>query len=63
METIEDIKAGFTQKLAGSKINGLLHYIQQENKKGKKLFGGIVTKLTREIIAGDGFILTRQARN
>jgi hypothetical protein len=36
-------KSGFTQKLAGSKIDGLFKYIQQENKKGKKLFGGVVT--------------------
>jgi type III restriction enzyme len=38
-----DTKAGFTQKLAGSKIDGLFKYIQKENNKGKKLFGGIVT--------------------
>jgi type III restriction enzyme len=38
-----DTKVGFTQKLAGPKIDGLFHYIQTENKKGKKLFGGIVT--------------------
>ena len=37
-----DSKAGFTQKLAGPKIDGLFNYIQIENKKGKKLFGGIV---------------------
>ncbi len=37
-----DTKAGFTQKIAGPKINGLYKYIQAENKKGKKLFGGIV---------------------
>ena len=36
-----DTKAGYTQKLAGPKIDGLYKYIQQENKKGKKLFGGI----------------------
>ena len=42
-----DTKAGFTQKLAGSKIDGLFKYIQQENKKGKKLFGGIVVNTDR----------------
>ena len=36
-----DSKAGFTQKLAGPKIDGLFNYIQSENKKGKNLFGGI----------------------
>ncbi|MBM4146862.1 MAG: hypothetical protein FJ240_11445 [Nitrospira sp.] len=38
-----DTKAGFTQILAGPKIDGLFHYIQAGNKKGKHLFGGIVT--------------------
>lgn len=37
-----DSKAGFTQKLAGPKIDGLYKYMQSENKKGGKLFGGIV---------------------
>ncbi len=37
-----DTKAGFTQKLAGPKIDGLYRYIQSENKRGKNLFGGIV---------------------
>jgi type III restriction enzyme len=37
-----DTKSGFTQKLAGSKIDGLYNYIHNENKKGKNLFGGIV---------------------
>lgn len=38
-----DTKAGLTKKVAGPKIEGLYKYIQSENKKGKKLFGGIVT--------------------
>ncbi|MBI5099199.1 MAG: DEAD/DEAH box helicase family protein [Nitrospirae bacterium] len=38
-----DSKAGFTQKLAGAKIDGLFNYIRSENKRGKNLFGGIVT--------------------
>ena len=38
-----DTKSGFTQKLAGPKVDGLFKYIQSENKKGKNLFGGIVT--------------------
>ena len=37
-----DTKAGFTQKIAGTKIDGLYNYIICENKKGKDLFGGIV---------------------
>ncbi|MBU4141159.1 MAG: hypothetical protein KKA80_04625, partial [Candidatus Omnitrophica bacterium] len=38
-----DTKAGLTQKVAGPKVAGLCKYIKNENKKGKKLFGGIVT--------------------
>jgi type III restriction enzyme len=38
-----DTKAGITQKIAGPKIDGLYRYIQSENKKGKIIFGGIVT--------------------
>jgi len=38
-----DTKAGLTLKTAGPKVEGLYQYIQSENKKGKKLFGGIVT--------------------
>jgi type III restriction enzyme len=38
-----DTKTGFTKQIAGPKIDGLYNYIQNENKKGKRLFGGIVT--------------------
>ena len=38
-----DTKAGFTQKIAGPKIDGLRKYIKIENRKGLHLFGGIVT--------------------
>lgn len=38
-----DTKTGLTKQIAAPKIDGLYKYIQQENKKGKKLFGGIVT--------------------
>jgi len=37
-----DTKAGLTKQVAGPKIDGLYKYIKKENKKGKKLFGGIV---------------------
>ena len=42
-----DTKAGFTKQIAGPKIDGLYKYIQSENKKGKNLFGGIVTNTER----------------
>ncbi len=38
-----DTKVGITQKVAGTKIDGLHRYIQNEKKKGKKFFGGITT--------------------
>ncbi|MFH1771849.1 MAG: DEAD/DEAH box helicase family protein [Candidatus Omnitrophota bacterium] len=38
-----DTKSGITREVAGARIDGLYTYIQKENKKGKKLFGGIVT--------------------
>ena len=38
-----DTKSGITRRVAGSKVEGLYNYIKKENKKGKKLFGGIVT--------------------
>ncbi|MDD3735384.1 MAG: DEAD/DEAH box helicase family protein [Candidatus Pacebacteria bacterium] len=42
-----DTKAGFTKQIAGPKIDGLYKYIQAENKKGKKCFGGIVANTER----------------
>jgi type III restriction enzyme len=38
-----DTKSGLTLQVAKSKINGLYDYIKRENKKSKRLFGGIVT--------------------
>jgi type III restriction enzyme len=38
-----DTKSGLTRQVAGPKIDGLNAYIKEQNKKGKKLFGGIVT--------------------
>jgi len=37
-----DTKSGLTKQVAGPKIDGLYKYIKKENKKGKKIFGGIV---------------------
>jgi len=42
-----DTKAGITQEVAGAKIDGLYKYIKSENKKSKKVFGGIVTNTDR----------------
>ncbi len=38
-----DTKTGITLRDAKPKIDGLYKYIRTQNKKGKKLFGGIVT--------------------
>lgn len=43
-----DTKAGITQKVAGTKIDGLNKYIKIENQKGKKLFGGIVINTKKD---------------
>jgi len=37
-----DTKLGITAKVAGPKAEGLAEYIKQQNKKSKKLLGGIV---------------------
>jgi len=42
-----DTKAGFTKQIAGPKIDGLYKYTQSENKKGKNLFGGMITNTER----------------
>jgi type III restriction enzyme len=47
-----DTKAGFTKQVAGPKIDGLYEYIKNENKKGKKLFGGIVTNTDQRNFKG-----------
>jgi len=39
-----DTKEGITAQTAKSKAEGLAKYIQEENAKGKKLFGGIVIR-------------------
>jgi type III restriction enzyme len=38
-----DTKSGLTRQVAGPKIDGLNAFIKEQNKKGKNLFGGIVT--------------------
>ena len=47
-----DTKAGLTKQIAGPKIDGLYKYIQSENKKGKNLFGGIVTNTDQKKYKG-----------
>ena len=37
-----DTKGGYTAELAASRAEGLAKYIDEQNKKGKRLFGGMV---------------------
>jgi hypothetical protein len=46
------VGTGFTQKLAGPKIDGLFSYIRSENKKGKNIFGGIVVNTNQRDYRG-----------
>ena len=54
-----DTKAGFTQKIAGPKIDGLHKYIKIENRKGKNLFGGIVTNTDQRNYQGRWIIFNK----
>ncbi|MBL7198265.1 MAG: DEAD/DEAH box helicase family protein [Candidatus Omnitrophica bacterium] len=58
-----DTKAGFTQRVAGPKIDGLYKYIQAENKKGKKLFGGIVTNTDQRNYTGRWVYFDRPSKD
>ena len=39
-----DTKGDLTARVAGPKAEGLAKYIAQQNKNGKKIFGGIVLR-------------------
>ena len=47
-----DTKSGLTKQVAGPKVDGLHTYIREQNKKGKKIFGGIVTNTNNRKYAG-----------
>ena len=47
-----DTKSGWTQRDSRSKIDGIYKYIKAENKKGKKIFGGIVTNTDQKSYRG-----------
>jgi len=47
-----DTKGGMTQKIAGPKIDGINKYIKKENKKGRKIFGGIVINTDQKSYRG-----------
>jgi len=65
-----DTKSGLTRQVAGPKVDGLNAYIQEQNKKGHKLFGGIVTNTDPRKFTGrwicfdkDGKVLTNSNDN
>ncbi len=65
-----DTKSGLTRQVAGPKIDGLNAYIKEQNKKGKNLFGGIVTNTDPRKFTGrwiyfnkDGTVLTASNDN
>ncbi|MEO0128516.1 MAG: DEAD/DEAH box helicase family protein [candidate division WOR-3 bacterium] len=47
-----DTKTGFTRRLAGPKVEGLYQYITEQNRKGLKLWGGIVTNTDERTLKG-----------
>ncbi|MBI4355921.1 MAG: DEAD/DEAH box helicase family protein [Candidatus Omnitrophica bacterium] len=57
-----DTKAGLTQKVAGPKVNGLRTYVGEQNKKGKRLFGGIVTNTDGRNYAGRWVYFNREGK-
>ena len=58
-----DTKAGFTQKIAGPKIDGLYKYIQEENKKKKGLFGGIIINADQRNYRGRWIYFDKSSKN
>ena len=57
-----DTKSGLTRRVAGSKIDGLNAYIKENNKRGKKLFGGIVTNTDTRNYAGRWIYFNKDAK-
>jgi len=57
-----DTKSGFTRQVAGPKVDGLNAYIQEQNKKGKKLFGGITTNTDVRNYAGRWIYFNKDAK-
>lgn len=57
-----DTKAGFTQKIAGPKIDGLRKYIVHECKKDKNIFGGIVTNTDQRNYQGRWIIFNKTSK-
>jgi type III restriction enzyme len=57
-----DTKAGLTLKVAGPKVDGLYTYIQKQDKKGKKIFGGIVTNTNQRNYRGRWIYFSKESK-
>ena len=57
-----DTKSGLTRQVAGPKVDGLNSYIQEQNKKGHKLVGGIVTNTDARNYTGRWVYFDKDAR-
>jgi len=57
-----DTKSGLTLQVAGPKVDGLNDYIQTQNKKGHKLFGGIVTNTDARNFTGRWVYFDKEAK-
>ena len=57
-----DTKSGLTRQVAGPKVDGLHAYIKEQNKKGQKLFGGIVTSTDPRNYSGRWVYFTKESK-
>ena len=57
-----DTKSGLTRQVAGPKVDGLNAYINEQNKKGHKLFGGIVTNTDARNYTGRWIYFNKDAK-
>ncbi len=57
-----DTKAGWTQKIAGPKMDGLYQYLKKESRRSKKLFGGITTNTDQKKYQGRWVYFDQKSR-
>ncbi|MDD5259479.1 MAG: DEAD/DEAH box helicase family protein [bacterium] len=56
-----DTKSGLTRQVAGPKVDGLYSYIQDQRRKGIKIFGGIVTNTDSRNYNGRWIYFTKKS--
>jgi len=57
-----DTKSGLTRQVAGPKVDGLYTYIKKHNRKGTKLFGGVVTNTDARNYTGRWIFFNKGAK-